>query len=183
MPYPSQGFCTCCSFCLESNSSSLHLGNYYPSISLVQHWPPKKGLADFPCLGQVPPYCMHSLSQALHPVRMYHTYSTYWWEQMQTRGSNWIKTNQERPGLPRLVAHTFFTLVHYKRSNWKIWGYFTWQRGFRGEDLTAVFKCLKNYHVEGGSDIFCIAPEGKTKTNEVKDQGGIFHYTMRKLNM
>lgn len=39
-------------------------------------------------------------------------------------------------------------------------------RNFRREDLTAVFKCLKNYHVEG-LDIFCIAPEGRTKANRL----------------
>lgn len=39
-------------------------------------------------------------------------------------------------------------------------------RNFRRGDLTAVFKCLKNYHVEG-LDMFCIAPEGRTKTDGV----------------
>lgn len=50
------------------------------------------------------------------------------------------------------------------------------KREFTGEDLIAVFEWLKNYLVEEGLDIFCIAPEGRTKTNEVKVQGGIFHY-------
>lgn len=53
------------------------------------------------------------------------------------------------------------------------------KREFRGEDLTTIFKCLRNYHVEG-LDIFCIAPEGRTKTNGVKVQGGRFHYSIRK---
>lgn len=53
------------------------------------------------------------------------------------------------------------------------------KRKFRSEDLTAVFKCLKNSHVKG-LDMFCIAPEGRTKTNGVKVQGGRFHYSVRK---
>lgn len=52
-----------------------------------------------------------------------------------------------------------------------------------GEDPTAVFECLKNYAVEEGLHIFHIAPEGRTKTKEVKVQGGIFHYSVRKSNM
>lgn len=53
------------------------------------------------------------------------------------------------------------------------------KRKFRREDLTAVFKYLKNYPVEG-LDTFCIAPEGRTKTNGMKVQGGRFHYSVRK---
>lgn len=46
-----------------------------------------------------------------------------------------------------------------------------------------MFKYLESCHVEEGLDKFCIAPEGRTKTNEVKVQAGIFHYSVRKLNM
>lgn len=46
-------------------------------------------------------------------------------------------------------------------------------RNFRREDLTAVFKCLKSYHVEG-LDIFCIAPGVRTKTNGVNSREADF---------
>lgn len=53
------------------------------------------------------------------------------------------------------------------------------KRKLRRGNLTAVFTCMKNYDVEK-LDISCIAPEGRTKTNGVKVQGGRFHYSVRK---
>lgn len=64
--------------------------------------------------------------------------------------------------MPRAVAHVFHMNILSSKGTIEISeAILPGKRKIRGEDMTAVFKYLKNCHVEEGLDIFCIAAESK----------------------